>query len=207
MIENTGSPASAGTRRTLTAGLLAAMLFATVSGCTYSVRPSPNPRYSPVHKQKLNAGLYVSPAGRLSYFDYAAGLFTKYRIEYGDALVRGADLVFGGMFEKTTWLDSLPEATAEHVDLIVKLEMAGFEVSSGLAASCNIACTVTAPDGRELYHKHTFGAGKGEMIGVMLIGSLAYEPALRQTSEEAITKALLFQVSQMEKEIDFAALR
>lgn len=85
--------------------------------------------------------------------------------------------------------------------------MTGFCISSGMAASCNIHCKVTDPSGKVLYDKSMSGTGSSGMLGVMLIGNLAHEPALRKTSEEAITNALLFHINQMEKDIDFSAVQ
>jgi hypothetical protein len=195
----------AGRRLAVWAGLAGLGLLAAVSGCTSMVRPSPNPYYAPSTRHKLNVGLYVSPLGRLAYHDYQAGLFNTYRVQYGDALVRGTELAFGGMFEKVMWLESLPQAAASEVDLVINPEMAGFHISSAMVADCNVHCRVTSATGDLLYDKGMAGTGTSGMMGVMLVGSLAYEPALRRTSEEAITSALLLQVSQMEKDIDFSS--
>lgn len=188
--------------------MAAVVVSCVMLGCTFVIRPAPNPVISG-KKIPLKVALLIDE-DQMRQFHFASGLAVVgmahgWVVETGTALRQGAENAFCKMFSSVRALRTQSEfSDSTDLTLLVTPKVDRFAISQALAADMELSCILVNRADSVIYSGSVPARGKARMAEGCLLGVAGGKTAISSTSTEAFNRAFALLAEDIRKKVDFA---
>lgn len=189
--------------------ILLSLILVFFTGCTFTVRVTPNPGVYIIKKEKikLSVGLFIDDYQIRQIHSQSGfcliGVLHTWEIQTGMALRISAENTFREIFTHVEILKTVSDFTKKPLTLLITPKIERFYISQDLTAELVLYCKLIDQTGKVVYENTIPAKGESQAITGFLFGMWGGEYALSKTSTSAFNKAFAFLASDIIKKVNF----